>query len=59
MNTAKRQIRAELYIAGDNASAFFHLLHEQKDAVEQDLGYPLELGRASQPSGQPHSGLSE
>ena len=42
MNTAKRQIRSELYLRGSSAKAFFHLLHEQKDAVEQDLDYPLE-----------------
>ncbi len=38
MNAAKRQIRAELYIAGDDASAFFHLLHEQKDTIEPHSG---------------------
>lgn len=38
----KRQIRTELYIAGDHAKAFFHLLHEQRQAIEQELGYPLE-----------------
>lgn len=37
----KRQIRAELYIAGDQAKAFFHLLREQQQAIEQELGYPL------------------
>lgn len=38
----KRQIRSELYISGDDAKAFFHLLHDQKDAVEAELGYALE-----------------
>ena len=38
----KKQIRAELYIAGDRAKAFFGLLQRQKDAIERDLGYPLE-----------------
>lgn len=38
----KRQIRSELYISGDTAKAFFHLLQEQKASVEQELGYPLE-----------------
>lgn len=38
----KRQIRTELYIAGDQAKAFFHLLREQQQAIEQELGYPLE-----------------
>ena len=42
MALPKREIRSELYIAGDRAKAFFHLLHEQKDTVEQELGYPLE-----------------
>jgi hypothetical protein len=38
----KQQVRSELYISGDAAKAFFHLLLEQKEAVEQELGYPLE-----------------
>jgi hypothetical protein len=38
----KSQIRAELYIAGDRAKAFFSLLKRQKDAIEGELGYPLE-----------------
>jgi hypothetical protein len=38
----KNQIRAELYIAGDRAKAFFGLLKGKKDAIERDLGYPLE-----------------
>lgn len=38
----KRQIRAELYIAGDQAKSFFHLLQEQKQAIEQELGYELD-----------------
>jgi hypothetical protein len=38
----KRQIRTELYIAGDRAKAFFDLLHGQQQAIEQELGYPLE-----------------
>lgn len=38
----KQQIRAELYIAGDQAKAFFNLLCEQQQAIEQELGYPLE-----------------
>ena len=38
----KRQIRTELYIAGDQAKAYFHLLHEQRQTIEQELGYPLE-----------------
>jgi hypothetical protein len=38
----KKQIRSELYIAGDQAKAFFGLLKNQKEAIEQELGYPLE-----------------
>lgn len=38
----KSQIRAELYIAGDDAKAFIHMLKEQKDTIERELGYPLE-----------------
>lgn len=38
----KRQIRAEVYIAGDQAKAFFHLLREQTQVIEQELGYELE-----------------
>ena len=38
----KQQIRTELYIAGDEAKAFFHLLREQRQAIEQELGYSLE-----------------
>ena len=52
MNIAKRQIRSQLYIGGGGAEAFFHLLHERKDAIEQDLGYQLEW---EERSGQLHS----
>jgi hypothetical protein len=38
----RHQIRAELYIAGDQAKHFFHLLLEQKKTIEQDLGYELD-----------------
>lgn len=38
----KRQIRAEVYIAGDSAKAFFYLMREQQEAIEKELGYPLE-----------------
>lgn len=37
-----RKIRSELYLAGPNAKAFFHLLHEQKDMIENELDYPLQ-----------------
>lgn len=42
MNSFKKQIRAELYLSGGNAKAYFGLLKRQKDAVEKDLGYQLE-----------------
>jgi Domain of unknown function (DUF4268) len=38
----KNQVRAELYIAGDRAKAFFGLLKRQKDVIERELGYSLE-----------------
>jgi Domain of unknown function (DUF4268) len=40
-NRPKKQVRAELYLTGSNAKAFFWLLEQQKDAIEQELGYPL------------------
>ena len=39
MNRQKNQIRAELYIAGDQAKAYFGLLKRQKEEVERELGY--------------------
>ena len=42
MNRPKNHIRAELYIAGDNAKAFHGLLQQQREAIEQELDYPLE-----------------
>ncbi len=38
----KNQVRAELYISGDNAKAFFGLLKQQKSDIERELGDPLE-----------------
>lgn len=38
----KNQIRAELYIAGNHAKAFFASLQGQKEAIEKELGFPLE-----------------
>lgn len=37
----KRQIRAELYIAGDQAKLFFGLLRQQAETITAELGYPL------------------
>ena len=41
-NRLKNHVRAELYIAGDNAKAFLGLLLQQREAIEQELDYPLE-----------------
>lgn len=38
----KRQIRAELYMSGSNAKAWFHLLHAQKVQIEREIGYSLD-----------------
>jgi hypothetical protein len=37
----KRQVKAELYITGAKAKAFFHLLKAQKDEIERELGFAL------------------
>lgn len=42
MARPKRQVRAELYMSHRHAKAFFHLLHEQKSAIEHELGYALD-----------------
>ena len=41
LNIAERRIRSQLYIGGGSAKMSFHLLCEQKDAIERDLGYQL------------------
>ena len=38
----KKQVRAELYASGDKAKAIFHLLSEQKEEIEQELGFALD-----------------
>lgn len=38
----KSQIRAELYITGQNAKAYLDALAQQRSAIEGELGYPLE-----------------
>jgi hypothetical protein len=38
----KHQIRVELYISGGNAKAYFHLLREEQQAIELELGYTLK-----------------
>ncbi len=42
MARPKRQVRAEVYISNPKAKAFFHLLHAQKQEIEEELGYGLE-----------------
>ena len=42
MVPAKRRIRSELYLAGPRAKASFHLLREEKEDIERELGYSLE-----------------
>jgi hypothetical protein len=42
MNSFKKRVRAELYLSGVNAKAFFGLLQQQKEAIERELGYRLE-----------------
>ena len=39
MNIRNQEIRADLYIAGNKAKAFFALLLEQKEQIEEELGY--------------------
>jgi len=41
MDRQERQIRAELYIQGDQAKAFLALLKQQQVAIEADMGCPL------------------
>ena len=38
----KNQVRAELYISGDQAKGFLAALKAQRDQIELELGYPLE-----------------
>lgn len=42
MARPKRQVRAELYMSNPNAKAFFHLLHQQREGIEAELGYRLD-----------------
>lgn len=40
-NRQKQRIRASLYLSGQHAKTFFQLLQRDKDAIEQELGFPL------------------
>jgi hypothetical protein len=37
----KSKVRAEIYLAGSNAKAFYGLLEKQRQAIEQEIGYSL------------------
>lgn len=41
MITPKNKVRAEIYLGGTNAKAFYGLLEKQRDAIEKELGYTL------------------
>ncbi|MYB88401.1 MAG: DUF4268 domain-containing protein [Proteobacteria bacterium] len=53
INMRDKFIRAELYIRGNDASEYHGLLEQQKDEIEQELGYQLEWGD-QQPSSRDH-----
>ncbi len=42
MVRTKNQVRAELYISGDQAKGFIASLKAQREQIERELGYPLE-----------------
>jgi hypothetical protein len=42
INRQKQHVRAEAYITTAKAKEFFSRLKAQKDAIEKELGYPLE-----------------
>lgn len=42
MIRTKKQLRAELYISGDQAKSFLAELRSGREAIERELGYPLE-----------------
>ena len=41
-NSREQWVRAEIYISGEFAKEFFHQLRAQRQAIENELGYPLE-----------------
>ena len=47
MNIWEGYVRVELYISGERASGYLALLNEQKDQIEQELGYQLDWGDQS------------
>jgi hypothetical protein len=42
MVRTKKQVRAELYLSGAKAKAFFHLLAAQRDEIDRELGFALD-----------------
>ncbi len=42
MLESRQRVRVNLVIQGNNSMAFFHLLDEQRNQIEQELGYSLE-----------------
>ena len=41
MNTRDKQLSIALIITGSDAKPHFHLLHQEKDAIESEIGYQL------------------
>jgi len=41
INSRDNQLTAEVYLADENAKAFFHLLQPHKEAIEEKLGFQL------------------
>ena len=44
----KKEIGFRLYIGGQNAIAYFHLLKEQQEEIEREFAEPLEWGEGSE-----------
>lgn len=47
MNTREKHVRAELYIHGEQADERMRRLADEREDIEQDLGYSLEWGTQS------------
>lgn len=41
-NTLEKRLGVQLYVGANDAKAFFHLLHDQKDKIENEVGSPLD-----------------
>ena len=42
INTREKRLGVELQMSDDNAKPYFHLLAQEKDQIEQEIGSPLE-----------------